>query len=206
MVFKDFSFLNFLKWVRVTLVYLKIFLSGLRKTSLREDYFCCGLGVSTFQTGRWGFSYRAGNSFSLLPSTLPNLRQALQSLPPAALRLCGHCSFVLPSFVFKRKVTTPWLTSRWQGCLPQHSLPVGTCFCPLSSDKEGLPITEISSLSFLYLFFLWRGNSCCFACLLLTVCRAETRPPPHYAGYFPFPEMQVVFSPSERCVISLPWF
>lgn len=81
MVFKDFSFLNFLKWVRVTLVYLKIFLSGLRKTSLREDYFCCGLGVSTFQTGRWGFSYRAGNSFSLLPSPLPNLRQALQSQP-----------------------------------------------------------------------------------------------------------------------------
>lgn len=104
----DFNFLS--KFSEMTVCYFGIFkdiLSSLRKPCPGDCYFCPCLGVSAFQTGKWGFSSRVENLFSPLPSPFQSRPiTSKTALPPAVLQVLWAVSFV------------PLICHQEKGCQP----------------------------------------------------------------------------------------
>lgn len=199
----DFNFLS--TEINMDYIGIKIFLSSLRKTLRDCYYFCCCQGVSTFQVGRWGFSSRAGNSFSLLHSPFPIWGNYFKdSASPAALQVLWALSFFVPTHHLpsgERQQPQGWPHVNMS---PFPSIPTWwDMFLPVSRDKDNLPITEISTF---FIFFLVE-EPFLMLCELISyhVLHNLNAPPTHTHIHLPFFEMRVVYCPSEQCAISLPW-
>lgn len=163
----DFDFLS--TEINMYYIGIKLFLSSLRKTLRACHYFCCCQGVSTWQVGRREFSSRAGNSFSLLHSPFPNLRQPLQRQPfPQPLcSFVGFAIFVpthqLPSGERQQPQGWPHVNMSPFPSIPFLMGHVSACF-----QRQRQRTYHWNKQSFfLIFFFLWRNHSCCFANLFL---------------------------------------